>query len=79
METEGDEKGRKEKIRNMKIYKYVGETARTCFERTREHLNDIDQLKTSRHMLKHLIDKPEKEDWKSVRFRVKFLYFTNAV
>ena len=56
METEGDEKGRKEKIRNMKIYKYVGETARTCFERTQEHLNDIDQLKTSRHMLKHLID-----------------------
>ena len=46
----------------MKIFKYIGETSRSVKERGFEHHNDIDQLKTSSHMLRHLLEMHDGED-----------------
>ena len=45
-EGEGKDEERKQKLRdNIKVHKYIGETARSVYERTREHLSDMQQLK----------------------------------
>ena len=62
----------------MKIHKYVGETARSVFERIQEHRNDIETLKTSSHMLRHLLDSHENENWKEVEFGAKVLRYTRS-
>ena len=77
-ETVGDEEKRKERKRKMKLYKYVGETACSTFERAWEHQNDIDQLKHSSHLLQHLMDAHEEEDMESIRFRVRVIKFTKS-
>ena len=41
----------KDKKSKMQIHKYVGEMSRSIYERTQEHKNDIEALKTSSHML----------------------------
>ena len=46
----------KEKI---KKHLYVGETARSVYERAFEHQYDVEQLKTSSHMLRHLLEMNE--------------------
>ena len=43
------------------------------FERTQEHLYDIKQLKTNSHLLRHLVDKHEHEDWEQVTFGAKII------
>ena len=63
----------KEKI---KLHMYAGETARSAHERGFEHLDDIRQLKTSSHLIKHLLDKHEKEDWDMIDFRMEIKTFS---
>ena len=50
---------RKKKI---KLYKYIGETARSIYERGFEHENDWENLKLDSHMLKHVLDKHENDE-----------------
>ena len=52
---EGDARKIKEMKGKIKKHLYIGETSRSIFERAFEHQNDVDQLKTSSHMLRHLI------------------------
>ena len=68
---EEDEKVRKEKLRSMPLYKYVGETARSAFERGIEQHNDYVGLKVESHMLKHYLDKHEEEDIEKIKFGMK--------
>jgi hypothetical protein len=74
----GDAGKIKEIKMKMKIHKYVGETSRSIFERTQEHKNDIEALKTSSHMLRHLLDRHENDSWKEVEFGAKVLRFTRS-
>ena len=53
MEIEEQEKTHKKN--DIKLYKYVGETSRSAYERGWEHLNDLSQLKKTSHMLKHIV------------------------
>ena len=65
-QIEREHAGNKEKIKEekskIKKFLYVGETARSIFERAIEHHNDIAQLKTSSHMLRHLLESHEDEE-----------------
>ena len=70
---EEDEKIREEKIRRMPLYKYVGETARSAFERGIEHHNDYEGLKIDSHMLKHYLEKHEDEDFEKIKFGMKII------
>ena len=40
-----------------RIYKYIGETCRSSYERGAEHLSDMRLIKTGSHLLKHVLDK----------------------
>ena len=61
-----------------KLNMYVGETAPSAHERGFEHLDDIMQLKTSSHLLKHLIDRHEDEDWDEIDFRMEIKTFSRT-
>ena len=51
-EEEEDEKIKDRRKRNIKLYKHIGETSRSFYERALEHLRDLDELKLSSHMMK---------------------------
>ena len=73
-----DPKKKKEEIRRIKLHKYIGETSRSSFERAREHLNDLQQLKPSSHMLRHALDKHGGENINSIRFGMEVIKFTRT-
>jgi hypothetical protein len=58
-----------------KLYKYIGESSRSCYERGWEHQGDCDQLKPGSHMLKHILDKHEGKQPGEVIFMMKALRF----
>ena len=57
---------------------YVGETCRSAFERGFEHVDDIRQLKPTSHMLKHLVDKHETENFDEIDFRMEVISFSRT-
>jgi hypothetical protein len=65
----------KEKIRK---YIYVGKTCRSTYERGKEHYADIGQLKPLSHMLKHLVDLHETEDFSKADFRMEIITFSRS-
>ena len=63
--------------KKIKLFKYVGETARSVYERSWEHVNSRDQLQTSSHMLKHILEEHEEEEqMEKIIFGVKVLRYT---
>ena len=72
MEIDEEEKiSRKNKIQ---LYKYIGETSRSGFERGWEHLSDFAQLKSTSHMLKHTVGVHEGQDLSTVKFGMRIIH-----
>jgi hypothetical protein len=65
-ETSGQEGG---------VYKYIGETAKSAFERGANHLYDRKNLDLGSHMLKHSIEHHEGVDPEDVTFHMKVLKY----
>ena len=63
----------------MKKYKYIGETSRSAFERGWEHLNDLAQLRTSSHMLKHIEGVHPDQDISDIKFGMEVIKYTRQV
>ena len=63
-----DEKEKRAEMEKIKIFKYIGETSKSCFERGLQHLADVEQLKPSSHILKHFLDIHENENLEDLRF-----------
>ena len=59
--------------KNIKLFKYIGETSRSSFERGWEHINNLAQLKTSSHMLKPILTKHPDQDMEQVTFGMKII------
>jgi hypothetical protein len=59
-------------------YLYIGETCRSAYERGFEHIDDIRQLKPSSHLLKHLVDQHEGEDFGQVDFRMEIVTYSRT-
>ena len=56
---------------NLKPAIYIGETGRTLYERSLEHLDDVDKTRSSSHILKHWATvHPEREDQPLFKFKV---------
>ena len=66
VETEGREGG---------TYKYIGESARSAYERGLNHQNDRKSLDMGSHMLKHALQCHENEDPNLVKFHMRILEF----
>ena len=62
----------------MKKYKYIGETSRSAFERGWEHLNDLAQLRTSSHMLKHIEGVHPDQDMSDIKFGMEVIKYTHT-
>ena len=78
IENDSTPNGEKTKPPEPKIFKYIGETARSAHERGNEHLDDIRQLKPSSHLLKHLLDKHEEENFDDIDFRMEVIKFSRS-
>ena len=71
IEDEEDRKIQKEKI---KKHKYVGETARSAYERGAEHLDALEKLSEESHLLKHIASNHSEEDIDKIKFGFKVLF-----
>ena len=60
-------------VKGIKLFKYVGETGRSGYERNLEHTRDREKWKISSHMLKHIVEHHKGEDESKVEFRMKIL------
>ena len=70
-ESSNTELGENVDKNETRIYKYVGETNRSSYERGSEHLADMRLIKPGSHLLKHVLDKHEGETLDEVDFRMK--------
>ena len=60
----------------MKVPRYVGKSGRSAYERGFEHLDKLASLQSNSHILRHLVDAHEGEDFKDVKwgmFIIKFM------
>ena len=71
----GDKKMKKELENKIKVYKYIGETNRSVYERGWEHQNDYSNLSTKSHMLKHAVEMHQGEGMMNVKFGMKVVRF----
>ena len=60
------------------LFKYVGETARSVFERGHEHLSDVLNLSQKSHILRHYVESHSGEDLDTIRFNMKVIRFTKT-
>jgi hypothetical protein len=76
---EEKKEGEKEKIEGekeeLKLYKYIGETNRSAFERGFEHLDDLRLINPGSHLLKHILEKHESSDIEEIEFGMKVVKF----
>ena len=57
----------------IKLYKYIGESSRSIYERGLEHLRDKEEIKADSHMIKHFFDKHSEEELEDMKFGVRIL------
>ena len=62
----------------IKIFKYVGETAHSVYERSREHRSDMEQLKPCSHLLKHVLDMHQNENPEEIKFSGRVLSYCKS-
>jgi hypothetical protein len=67
-----------ERGKGSAVAKYIGETARSTFERGFEHLSDLLNLSHKSHMLRHYVEAHMGEDFSSMKFHMRTLRFTRT-
>ena len=72
-EETDDERENVRKMEGIKLYKYIGESSRSIYERGLEHLRDKEEIKADSHMIKHFFDKHSDEQLEDMRFGVRIL------
>ena len=60
-------------MKDIKLYKYIGESSRSMYKRGLEHQNDRDGLKADSHMIKHYFDKHSEEELRDMKFGARIL------
>ena len=75
--SEQDSKGKRKKPESDSqagpYYRYIGESSRSVYERSLEHLSDLKYSRVRSHMLKHCILKHRNMDPSSIQFGVKVI------
>ena len=64
--------------KEVKLYKYVGESSRSAYLRGKNHLDDARLLSTGSHILKHYIQKHSEENPEDMRFKMRILSFKRS-
>ena len=60
---------------DVPLYKYIGETSRSGFERGQDHLRDCRLMSTGSHVLKHYLDRHAEEPMEVMKFRMRGIKF----
>ena len=77
-EEEIADKEKEEKKRKITIYKYIGETARSVYERGLEHRIGLEKLDEVNNMMKHIVQHHQDMEIKEVEFGIKVLKYTQS-
>ena len=72
-EKRAEDRGKDKK--KVKMFKYIGESAKSAFERGQKHLADRRALNLRSHMLKHAVDMYDGVDPEKIEFRMKVLQY----
>ena len=76
-ENEGErviiKKEREKEIIKGPIYRYIGESSRSTYERGSEHLADLEKRRPRSHLLRHCVEVHEGKDPDEIDFRMKQL------
>ena len=73
-----EETEKEERIRRIKRYKYVGETARSVYERGLEHQEGLEKMSEDNHMMKHVASHHQDMELDDVKFGMKVVRFTHT-
>ena len=73
--SELEEQEKSDKKKCLKLFKYVGESSRSAYERGWEHLNDMAKLDPKSHMLKHVLTHHPGQDIMTIKFNMKIRKF----
>ena len=76
-EHENDEDAQKE-IDKIRKYKYIGETARSAYERGIEHKNALEKLQEDSHLLKHVANSHRGEKLEEIKFGMRIIKQTRS-
>ena len=71
-------KEKKQKIINIKKFKYLGASCISTFERGFEHTRDLQQLNPKSHMLRHCIEQHQEVPLEEVDFGMNVVQYTRA-
>ena len=71
--TNGDRIPRE--VPEVKLHKYIGESARSSHESGREHISDLENLRSCSHMLKHFVEAHEDDELGDMNFMMKVVKF----
>ena len=75
----GDDKDKlAEELKKIKLFKYIGETHRSAYERGIEHLDDLISLSEKSHMLRHIVYSHEGEAIEEIEFGMKILKYARS-
>ena len=72
-QADGDKNKMRQLQEDIKLYKYVGETSRSLYERSFEHLTDFESLSIKSHMLKHAVEMHTREETDKIKFGIRII------
>ena len=76
LDQEGQENNGKKN--GVKLFKYIGESSRSAYERGWEHVNDMATLNPRSHMLKHVLLHHPGQEMFSIEFGMKIRKFCKS-
>ena len=72
-DMELEEEAKKEHSKKIKLFKYIGETARSSYERSLEHQRDFKEMKLDSHILKHFLEHHKEEEMEDIEFGTRII------
>ena len=60
------------------MYKYIGETARSAYERGMEHRNGLEKMEEDNHLMKHIANHHQDKEIGKIKFGMRVLKFTQS-
>ena len=73
LDTIEEEEEQKKAMKKIRLFKYVGESSRSAYERGLEHARDLEELKKDSHMLKHYFSMHEGEKVEDMDFGMRIV------
>ena len=78
IQAEGDKTKLKLLTDRIRVHKYIGETCWSKFERSWEHLNDLENQSIKSHLLKHAVEMHGQEELNTLKFGMKVIRYAKT-